>query len=266
MLMTPVVPATGAMLLYLGAFLLQIFQLRAEPRHATLLQVLAALAITVHALAAYHLLLTQQGLDLSLSKILAGIALVTNVIVFISGLKKPVRNLYLLLFPLAILTLLWAILGESTKTTRHLSLGIDLHILLSIFAYSLMGIAATHALLVGYQDWHLHNKHQSSLMRALPPLQTMESLLFELVWAGEILLTLSLLSGFLFYEDFFAQHLLHKVVFSLIAWLCLAALLWGRHQRGWRGTTAVRLTWGAFIAILLGYVGSKFVLEILLSH
>jgi|TARA_B110000259_G_scaffold187781_1_gene243301 ABC-type uncharacterized transport system permease subunit len=93
----------------------------------------------------------------------------------------------------------------------------------------------------------------------------MEALLFELIWAGQILLTLSLLSGFLFYDDFFAQKLAHKVVFSLVAWLVYATLLWGRHYRGWRGNKAIRWTWAGFSAMLVGYLGSKFVVEFLLS-
>jgi len=102
------------------------------------------------------------------------------------------------------------------------------------------------------------------LMRTFPPLQSMEALLFELIWAGEIMLTLSLLSGFVFYEDFFAQKLLHKVAFSLVAWAFFGVLLWGRQFQGWRGKTAARWTWAGFIAIVLGYVGSKVVLEFLL--
>ena len=101
-------------------------------------------------------------------------------------------------------------------------------------------------------------------MRTLPPVQTMEILLFELIWAGEILLTLSLVSGFLFFDDLFAQHLVHKVAFSLVAWFVYVILLWGRHSRGWRGNKAIRWTWGGFIAILLGYIGSKVVMEFIL--
>jgi ABC-type uncharacterized transport system permease subunit len=102
-------------------------------------------------------------------------------------------------------------------------------------------------------------------MRTFPPVQTMEALLFELIWAGEILLTLSLLSGFLFYDDLFAQKLVHKVVFSLVAWAVYAILLWGRHFQGWRGNKAIRWTWAGFSAILLGFIGSKFVVEFILS-
>jgi ABC-type uncharacterized transport system permease subunit len=102
-------------------------------------------------------------------------------------------------------------------------------------------------------------------MRTFPPVQTMEALLFELIWAGEILLTLSLLSGFLFYDDLFAQKLVHKVVFSLVAWAVYAILLWGRYFQGWRGNKAIRWTWAGFSAILLGFIGSKFVVEFILS-
>ena len=94
----------------------------------------------------------------------------------------------------------------------------------------------------------------------------METLLFELIWAGEILLTLSLVSGFLFFDDLFAQQLVHKVTFSIVAWAVYAILLWGRHNRGWRGNKAIRWTWAGFIAILLGYIGSKIVLEFILTQ
>ena len=146
-----------------------------------------------------------------------------------------------------------------------MSADMQAHVLISLLAYSLLAIAALQALLAGSQDWQLKHKLQNLLMRTFPPVQTMEALLFELIWAGEILLTLSLLSGFLFYDDLFAQKLVHKVVFSLVAWAVYAILLWGRHYRGWRGNKAIRWTWAGFSAILLGFIGSKFVVEFILS-
>jgi len=101
-------------------------------------------------------------------------------------------------------------------------------------------------------------------MRTLPALETMETLLFQLIWLGEIALTLSLLTGFMVYDDFFAQQLIHKVTFSIVAWLVYAVLLFGRHYRGWRGQKAINWTWVGFSAILLGYLGSKFVIEFVL--
>jgi ABC-type uncharacterized transport system permease subunit len=120
------------------------------------------------------------------------------------------------------------------------------------------------ALLTGYQNWQLKHKQQNFLMRTFPPLQAMEKFLFDLIWAGQILLSLSLISGFLYYEDLFDQKLLHKVTLSLVAWSVYAVLLWGRHNRGWRGNKAISWSWVGFMAILMGYIGSKIALEFIL--
>ena len=93
----------------------------------------------------------------------------------------------------------------------------------------------------------------------------MESLLFETLWAGFGLLTLSLATGLIFFEDLFAQHLAHKAFFSLFSWIFFAILLWGRHFRGWRGKTAVRWTLIGFGTLALAYWGTKFVLKVLLT-
>jgi ABC-type uncharacterized transport system permease subunit len=93
----------------------------------------------------------------------------------------------------------------------------------------------------------------------------MEALLFELLWCGEILLTIAIITGFIFLDDLFAQHLVHKTVFTLLAWCIYAILLWGRHAKGWRGNTALRWTLGGFCLLMLAYFGSKFVLEVLLQ-
>jgi ABC-type uncharacterized transport system permease subunit len=262
---------TGSMLgfaaiaVYAYGLVYHLLQLRTDPQfNPILLQVITGIGISLHALAISGLLLIEGGLDLSLFKILALLALVINILVFVSGLKKPLHSLYLMLLPISALCLLAALTNPSTKPPALMSVPIQAHVLISILAYSLLAIAALQALLAGYQDWQLKHKHQNILMRTLPPVQTMEILLFELIWAGEILLTLSLVSGFLFFDDLFAQHLVHKVAFSLVAWFVYVILLWGRHSRGWRGNKAIRWTWGGFIAILLGYIGSKVVMEFIL--
>jgi len=89
----------------------------------------------------------------------------------------------------------------------------------------------------------------------------MEKLLFDFILAGFIGLTLALLSGFIFLEDLFSQHLVHKTALSIIAWLVFATLLIGRFTIGWRGRTAIRWTLSGFISLMLAYFGSKFVLE-----
>ena len=92
----------------------------------------------------------------------------------------------------------------------------------------------------------------------------MENLLFQMIQVGFVLLTLALLSGFIFLDNIFAQHLVHKTVLSMIAWLLFAILLWGRWHFGWRGKKAIHFTLGGFIFLMLSYFGSKIVLEIIL--
>ena len=257
--------ASAAIAVYLLSFGYQVLQLRKRINSpTTALRLVALLAIGLHSLAVADFLFSADGLDLSLLKIFALISLIINTVVFCSGLRKPIQSLNLILFPFSAATVAAALVSPSTKAAIMLPPSIQLHVLISILAYSLLAIAALQAALIGYQNWQLKHKHQNLLMRTFPPLQSMEVLLFELIWAGEIMLSLSLLSGFIFYEDFFAQKLLHKVVFSLIAWVFFGVLLWGRQVQGWRGTTAIRWTWAGFIAILLGYVGSKVVFEFLL--
>jgi ABC-type uncharacterized transport system permease subunit len=100
----------------------------------------------------------------------------------------------------------------------------------------------------------------------MPPLQTMEALLFQIIAVGELLLSVALLSGFVYLEDIFAQHLMHKTVLSIFAWLVFAVLLWGRWRLGWRGKLAIRWTLAGFVALMLAYFGSKFVLELVLQR
>jgi len=143
---------------------------------------------------------------------------------------------------------------------------LDLHIVLSVIAYSLLGIAALQAIVLAIQDSHLRNRHPGGIIRALPPLQVMESLLFQLIVIGFIFLTLALLTGILFLDDIFAQHLVHKTVLSICAWAVFGTLLWGRWRFGWRGQTAIRWTLGGFVVLMLAYFGSKLVLELILKR
>jgi ABC-type uncharacterized transport system permease subunit len=230
----------------------------------SLSQTITGLTIILHGFATFGLLFHSGGLDLSLLKILALLALVINSLVYLNGLRAPINSLYLVLFPISAVTLLLALLSASTKSATILPYSLQAHILTSVLAYSFLAIAALHALLAGYQNWQLKHKHQNALMRTLPALETMEKLLFELIWVGEILLTVSLLTGFYVYNDFFAQQLIHKVTFSIVAWLVYAVLIFGKYHYGWRGQRAIIWTWIGFSGILLGYLGSKFVIEFLL--
>ncbi len=260
--------ATASIALYLCATLYQVLQLR---KHPTLpvapLQFVAAAAIILHGYTSIQWVFTEWGLDFGLLPMSTTISFTINLIVLISSLRKPIHNLFLFLFPIAALTIAVTMAtGSEGVFWESVSAPIGAHIFISILSYSLMTIAAFQALLLALQNWRLRHKHLGSFLQTIPPLQTMESLLFEVLWAGFGLLTLSLLTGFLFFEDFFAQHLVHKTVFSLCAWLFYGILLWGRHVKGWRGNTAIRWTLVGFSAMVLAYWGSKFVIEVILSN
>jgi ABC-type uncharacterized transport system permease subunit len=149
------------------------------------------------------------------------------------------------------------------------------HIAISILAYSTLTIAAFHAVLMALQESTLHTrpgsaKHSwfAAAIDRLPALLTMEKLLFRLIALGFALLTLTVLSGIVFSEELFGKafQLNHKIVFTLLSWLLFGLLLAGRHWRGWRGRTALSFTLSGFATLLLAYVGSRFVLEVILHR
>ena len=264
--MTTFIFGSSAIALYLLGWTAYVLELSNRVRLKTpVIQIFTGLAIILHGFASFGLLLYDGGLDLSLLKILSLLALVINSLVFLSGLREPIHSLYLALLPISVVTLIFALISSSTKSTAVIPYSLQAHILTSIIAYSFLAIAALQALLVGYQNWQLKHKHQNRLMRTLPALETMEKFLFKLILVGETLLTASLITGFYVYDDFFAQQLIHKVTFSIVAWLVYAVLIFGRHHYGWRGQRAINWTWIGFSAILLGYLGSKFVIEFILN-
>ncbi|RZA32709.1 MAG: inner membrane protein YpjD [Lysobacteraceae bacterium] len=147
------------------------------------------------------------------------------------------------------------------------------HVAVAVLAYSTLTIAAFHAVLMALQEARLHTRTASSgwlgsTLDQLPALLTMEKLLFRVIWIGFILLSLTVLSGVVFSEQLFgsALRLDHKSVFALLSWLLFAALLAGRRYQGWRGKTALRFTLAGFATLALAYVGSRFVLEVVLHR
>src|SRR5690554_1489760 len=142
------------------------------------------------------------------------------------------------------------------------------HFIVAMLAYSLFTLAALHAVLMAVAERQLHSGRISRSIANLPPLMTMEALLFRLITIAFVLLTLTLGSGVLFSEALFGQALRfdHKTVFAFISWGLFGVLLVGRRLRGWRGRVALRWTLAGFVALVLAYVGSRFVLEVLLHR
>lgn len=168
----------------------------------------------------------------------------------------------------AVAAALPAAFGEAHALANAGSAIFRLHFLMAMLAYSLFTLAALHAMLMAAAEKSLHRGKISPLLAGLPPLLTMEALLFRLIHVAFALLSLTLISGVLFSEAVFGKALTfnHKVVFALLSWLIFAALLIGRRLRGWRGRVALRWTLSGFVVLLLAYVGSRFVLEVILGR
>jgi ABC-type uncharacterized transport system permease subunit len=152
-------------------------------------------------------------------------------------------------------------------TNTHLA-AFKAHLVISLLAYSLFTIASLHVLMMAVMERRLHRGNLPPFMRNLPPLLTMERLLFQIIFAGFILLTLTLGSGILFSEELFGKpmQLTHKTVFGILSWIIFGAMLAGRALYGWRGRVAMRWTLAGFLSLFLAYIGSKFVLEVLLQR
>lgn len=221
-----------------------------------------AIAILLHGIILYTSIVTVSGFNLSLFNTLSASAMIISLLVLIAFAFRPLDLLLMLILPAtsSLLLLAW-MFPSSHLLPLDSPTGLRIHVLISIIAYSLMAIATIHAAFLSVQNRHLHNHQTGGIVRLLPPLKEMEKLLFEIILAGFIFLSLALGSGFIFLENLFQQHLVHKTILSILAWCLFAALLLGHWLLGWRGRTAVRWTIGGFVCLMLAYIGSKFVLE-----
>lgn len=256
-----------AALFYLAATGLQLLHILQQRQQVNRAFVgLSVAALLCHAGVVWTGIFAGGGVELGFYKVSALIFLVINLVCIVSLSRRPLQNLLVALFPLSALAVLVASYAPETAPIRtDMPAGILLHIGSSILAYAVLTLAAAQAALLALQDHQLKHRHTRGLIQVLPPLQLMETMLFELLWVGEILLTAAILSGFVFLDDIFAQHLVHKTVLTLGAWLLLAVLLWGHYRLGWRSTTAVRLTLSGFGLLVLAFFGSKLVLELILQ-
>jgi ABC-type uncharacterized transport system permease subunit len=224
-------------------------------------------AVILHGLVLYPELMTGRGLNMGFFNAASLVTLLMVTLLLLTALRQPVENLGIPVLPVAAATValaIWNPGGHTDITSTNWQL--DLHILFSVLAYSLFALAAAQAVLLDIQDRHLRNRRPGGFIRALPPLEVMERLLFQMIATGFTLLSAALLTGMLFLEDIFAQHLVHKTVLSIASWVIFGILLWGRWKFGWRGRTAIRWTLSGFVFLILAYFGSKMVLELILQR
>ncbi|WP_201589342.1 cytochrome C assembly family protein [Psychrobacter pulmonis] len=237
-----------------------------KPIHKGVSLGLLVVGMLAHAALLYPHVVTLYGLNFNLFNTISLISLFFLFFYVIFSLYRPIVSLGILAAPTALAGMIVGYIGRAPyRPITDISVGLEAHILLSLAAYCVLLMAALQALFLRLQIREL--KHQSIhrfWVNKLPSLQSMESLLFDMLLVGFVLLSIALGIGFVYVEDLMAQHLAHKTVFSVLSWLLFGALLLGNWRAGWRGKRAANMTIYAFILLAIGFVGSKFVLEMLL--
>jgi ABC-type uncharacterized transport system permease subunit len=262
--MTIILIAVALYLLATGLLIRAVVQDRGSGSRIWLWPALAA--VLLHG--GYHLWVawgSAGGPDMhffaALSLVALGMAAMTSLV----GAQGRMAAVGVVAFPLAAL-LLFSYHFNGHVAAPALDWRLQLHAWLALLAYATLAIAALLAVMLWAQERALRRREFHAWLRALPPLTELEDLLFRTIAVGFALLTITLLTGILFVENFFAQHLAHKTVLSILSWLAFGALLLGRWRYGWRGGKAVGWTLAAMTLLVLAFFGSKFVLELVLQR
>ena len=224
----------------------------------------AIVAMLLQAAALNALIIQPQGLNLGFFAAFSLIAWLISIQILLSSIYRRIESLGIVVFPISGIASIAASMRFSDHLINITDNAVQGHIMVSIIAYSLITLGAFQAGLLAYQDRSIRQHHPGGFIRFLPPLHDMETLLFQFLGFGFICLSASLLSGFIYLEDIFAQHLVHKTVLSIVGWIILGVLLFGRFKFGWRGKTAINWTLSAFVFLMLAFFGSKLVLEFIL--
>jgi ABC-type uncharacterized transport system permease subunit len=242
---------------------------RVSPAAAAISRWLPLAALAGHAILISSAVFTGSGLDLSLANALSAVAGLTALFAWLGAWSGALPGVAVIALPVAATAALLPVLFANP---HRLSLSSEpwaaLHIAVALAAYALLIVAALQALLLMSLERRLHHGLAAPGANAMPPLLTLERFLFRLVGVGYALLTLTLVSGIVFSEELFGKPLTltHKTVFSVLGWLVFGGLLVGRHRYGWRGRIALRWILAGSVLLLLAYVGSKFVLEVILHR
>ncbi|MDH5455838.1 MAG: cytochrome c biogenesis protein CcsA [Gammaproteobacteria bacterium] len=220
-----------------------------------------ATGIVVHGEALFGLILPANGFDLTVGNAVSMIGLELAIIGLIAAIEPTLRGISGGLVLLAALTVL--LMGASGDPSQGHALAwqVRAHILVALLSYGLLTVGALVALYALVQERRLQAAKLSAVNQLFAPLETTEKLLFGLAAAGFAGLTLAIVSGSSFVDDLIEQHLAHKFLLSLLAWLIFGVLLAGRFYRGWRGKQAVRLYLGGFAVLCVAYFGSRLILE-----
>ena len=227
-----------------------------------------ALALVCHASVLFPIIDQTPGPNLALGSTVSIVAFVVVMVFLFSAGQQPILALALILLPTAAVTVALGALfpGDDYQPQIIGALSIG-HSLIGAFAYAFLTLAVAQALLAQLQESLLKQSALHDLVRALPAVEIMERVLFQLITIGFALLSITLVSGMLFSDQLSGRAFVlnHHVVLAFLAWGSFAILLTGRVIAGWRGQVAVKWTLGSFVLLLLAYFGTRFVIEVLLT-
>jgi ABC-type uncharacterized transport system permease subunit len=225
--------------------------------------------LIIHASGLYVALFSEAGMRFSFSFALSLMMWLAVLIYWLESFMSRMEGMQPMVLPLAaVCTILARGVPTGTLGRPRQCHGFKLHFLAAMLAYSLLTLSALHAIFMGFTENALHKRSLKRRLNSLPPLLTMESLLFRMLLVGFILFTLTVGSGVFFSEALFGKPLTvdHKTLFAFASWGIFATLLIGRHAWGWRGKRALRWTLAGFALLILAYVGSRFVAEVMLGR
>ena len=225
-------------------------------QHRTSVNLMLLIACSSHGYILFELW-QHDGVFFGLTVSMSFVAWVVATLLFLTSFSKPIHSLGILVYPLSAIAVIIAFLFPGTPG-KLLSMSIAAHVFLSIGAYALLAIAVGQSVLLSIQERFLHEHNFNTFVDKLPALQTMEEFLYQTLKMGFLLLTLSLISGYYYIDDFFTQKLTYKTILSVIAWFGFAGILFGHKVFGWRGKLIALSTQIAFSVLVLSYFGTKF--------
>lgn len=230
---------------------------------------LIVVALVLHAIAIVRAVFTPEGLDLSFPQALSLVAWLTVLVSGVSGLLRKLPAVGNVILPVAAVCALVPLAGGAPHRFAYAGETLAaVHIAVALLGYALFTVAALQALLLTGLEKRLHSGIARPQSDGSLPLLSLERFLFQLVGAGFVLLTLTIASGLVFSEEVFGKPVTftHKSVFSVLGWVTFGILLFGRWRYGWRGRPALYWILAGTGFLILGYLGSKFVSQVVLGR
>lgn len=226
----------------------------------------ACIAMVLHGYILKSSILLGPGQNLSLLNVASVVGWLISITMLLASFRVPNTILLPVVYGFtAVLVFISQVMPSAHVVQMSVPPSLLIHISLALFAYACLGIAFLYALQLLYINYKLKEKNASLLHSSLPPLMAVEYILFKLLLLGTILLTLSLVSGFIFLDNMFGQEQAHKTVLSLLAWIIYSVIVIGHAKFGWRGKPVITSTIVGSVLLTLAYFGSRFVRDVLIN-